>query len=138
VAEGVGYRGGGILSLHRLLSEHGEAIEYELIAVGARLRWLGSNRLTWNDVRAVVKHSPPGGALHRAIDPDGSGWTVDSYLLAALFDATNAANWQRAGDKSKARPEPLPRPGERPRKRAKGRNLTQAALEARKAAVTDG
>jgi hypothetical protein len=81
-----------------------------------------------------VKHAPPGGALHRAIDPDGASWDVNSYLTAALVDATNAANWQRAGDKSKPRPEPLPRPGVAP-KRKRGRNLTQAALEARKAGI---
>jgi hypothetical protein len=34
VAGGVGDRPGGIVSLHRLLTEHGEAIEYELLTVG--------------------------------------------------------------------------------------------------------
>jgi hypothetical protein len=129
---------GGIASLSRLLTEYGEALAYEVLTVGRSLDDLGTPALSWRDLKVIARCAPPGGALHRAVDPDGAGWTVGDYLTAALIDATNAANWQRAGDKSKPRPEPIPRPGEQPRKRAKGRNLTQAALEARKAAVTHG
>lgn len=57
---------------------------------------------------------------------------MNTYLHAAQVDALNVANWQRAGDKHKPVPEPIPRPGVTPGRRRKGRNLTHAALEARK------
>jgi hypothetical protein len=119
---------GGILGLLRLLTEHGEAIEYELLTIGKHIDDLGTRRLSWRDLLVVVKQAPPQGALHRALDPEGWGWTVDSYLLAADVDYAAAAAWQRAGDKRKKRPDPILRPGQ---KKKRGRNLTELALKSR-------
>lgn len=121
---------GGILGLLRLLEEHGEAIEYELLTIGKHIDHLGTRRLSWRDLLVVVKQAPPQGALHRALDPEGWGWDVNSYLLAADVDTLMVANWQRAGDKRKKRPDPILRPGQ---KKKRGRNLTTIALQQKRA-----
>jgi hypothetical protein len=128
VAGGVDGHGGGIVGLVRLLNEHGEAIEYELLTIGRNLEHLGTRHLSWRDLKVVVNQAPPGGALHRSLDPKGWAWGADTYMLAGLVDLTAAANWQRAGDKHKKRPDPLPRPNE---KKPKKKSLTQQVLEQR-------
>ena len=62
----------------------------------------------------LVRQLPPEAALWRSIDPEGSAWTMTNHLLAALFDAVQAGNWQQRQIWSKAStamPSPLPRPG---------------------------
>lgn len=82
--------------------------------------------------------APPKGALHRAVDPVGWQWDTDTHLTATLVDYTAAGNWQRAGDKHKRRPDPVPRPGQAGRKRARGRSLTAQAMQARQGGETHG
>lgn len=41
-------------------------------------------------------------------------WTITDYLLAAVVDALQAANWQRSGKKNAPKPKPVPRPGQAP------------------------
>ena len=76
--------------------------------LGLRLRWLGSERLTWGDLRAIVMHSGPKSALRRAL---GNDWEVSDYLLATVVDLLALANWQRQGKKGAPKPRPVPRPG---------------------------
>lgn len=121
---------GGIIGLVRLLTDHDEAIEYELLTVGKHIDDLGTRRLSWRDLKVVITQAPPKGALHRALDPKGWDWSSGTYLLAGLIDLGAVANWQRAGDKHRARPTPLPRPGEKAKK-PKRKSLTAAALAAR-------
>jgi hypothetical protein len=61
-----------------------------------------------------VKHAPPGGALHRSVDPDNATWDLHAQLLAGAVDALQAGNWQRAGDKNAKRPDPVRRATARP------------------------
>jgi hypothetical protein len=86
-------------------------LQYDLIALGLRLRWLGTDRLTWSDLLAVVRQSRRGTALFRAVAGDEGEWDVKAHLLAGVFDLLAAANWQRGGDESAKKPERLPRPG---------------------------
>jgi hypothetical protein len=47
------------------------------------------------------------------MDPEGSGWNVEAYMLAHVADLLAAGNWQRgnAGSKNPTqRPKPVPRP----------------------------
>lgn len=117
---------GGIFGLLQLLRQYGEAVEYELLTVGLRLDQLGTKRLTWRDLKVVVACSPPGGALHRAIDPEAAQWDPSTYLIAQVVDLLNAGNWQRAGNKHLRHPDPVWRPHQAQKKR-KGRNLTALA-----------
>lgn len=98
---------GGRLGLLTLLHEHREAVEYECIRLGLRLRWLGTERLTWRDLGVLVKFVPPDSPLARAIEPARSAWGLQEQLLAGIFDVLRFANWSGKGDK----PKPLPRPG---------------------------
>jgi hypothetical protein len=44
---------------------------------------------------------------------EGAYWSADTYLLALIGDALQAANWQRANAGAKAKspfPKPIPRP----------------------------
>lgn len=89
----VGCQRGGILGLVHCLTEHGEAIERDLLVAGLRLGDLGTDRLTWRELLVLVRWSPPGSALARSVSgtstPTASEqlglWTVQRLgeLLAA-------------------------------------------------------
>lgn len=100
---------GGILGLCWLLTEHGEAIEYDLITLGLRLANLGSPTLTWRDLLVITREAPPSSALRRA---QTGGWGITEYLLAVVADELAIANWQRQGKRGAPRPKPIPRPGQ--------------------------
>ena len=102
---------GGIFGLVRLLEEFGEAVEYDLIALGLRRDWLGTERLSWRDLLVIVKGSPRTSALARAQHGEAALWGIAEYLLANAVDALHDANWQRAGKKSAKKPKRIPRPG---------------------------
>lgn len=61
-------------------------------------------------MKVILRHLPPGNALQRERLGEGAYWTADTYLLALIGDALQAANWQRAGDRNAQRPKPIPRP----------------------------
>lgn len=109
MAIGVEHQPGGILGLCRLLSEHGEAIEYDLITLGLRIESLGTPRLSWRDLWVIVRQAPRTSALARSIHGSRAAWSQDTYILADLFDAIQGGNWQRGGGKG-SRPKPFPRP----------------------------
>lgn len=94
--------------------EFEQAIEYDLIALGLRLRWLcdGTDRLNWRDLLVIVRESGRDTAAFRQAHGEHAEWGMGEYLLASILDTLNAANWQRAGDKRKPKPDPVPRPGE--------------------------
>jgi hypothetical protein len=81
------------------------------------LRDLGTHRLPWRDLLVIVKQSPPGSALSRAmLGPDHVWNNLTDQLLARISDALEVANWQRAEGKRSEYPKPIPRPGvEQPR-----------------------
>lgn len=106
----LGRDAGGILGLLGLIKEHGEAVEYECIRHGHRLRDYPSPRHTWRDLWVIVRMAPADSPLARHLHPVETAWTATDYLLALVVDALNAANWQRGGKGQ--RPKPLPRPGD--------------------------
>jgi len=111
VEAGLRCRRGGIRGLLELIRQHREAIEYDLIALGLRLDWLGSERLTWRDLWVIVERQASSSALARAVDPEGSAWGQLEHLVAGMFDALQVANWQRGRARRSDFPKPLPRPG---------------------------
>jgi hypothetical protein len=73
-------------------------------------RDLGTDRLTWRRLGVLIGTLPPESATLREINgPEYSAWQTTDYLLAAVVDVLQGANWQRGGGKG-ARPKPLPRP----------------------------
>lgn len=106
---------GGILSLADFVDDHRDAVAYHLITLGLRLRWLGSSRLSWEDLRVIITAAPPGSPLHWDLDPERAAWNsgaVNAYLLALVVDVINAGNWQRARKRTAPKPKPVPRPGD--------------------------
>lgn len=69
--------------------------------------------LSWADLRDVVKYSPEGSALHRAMHPDAAPWGLTEHLLAVVADAVIQGNWMqsRDGHRNRNRPKPIQRPG---------------------------
>ncbi|WP_446224979.1 DUF5361 domain-containing protein [Nocardia sp. IBHARD005] len=108
----LGYHAGGILGLDALVQEHGEAIEFDLIDRGLRLRQLGTNKLTWGDLRAIVTHRKPDSALSRALRPDDWAWQLPELLLADIADSLRWLRWAKSTAARHGRPpKPIPRPG---------------------------
>lgn len=100
---------GGILGLCRLLTEYGEAIEYDLLVAGLRIDDLGTERLSWRHLLVMVEQSPRGSALARAVHGEAATWGPLEYLMAIAVDAIQWGNWQRGGGKG-PKPNPMPRP----------------------------
>lgn len=112
MAGSVGHPVGGILSLLELIDAHGEALEFDLIGLGLRLRDAGSRRFSWRDLWVVVRQSPTTSALARAVHGERVLWSAETHLLAHVADLLAAGNWQRAGRRNAQKPKPVPRPGQ--------------------------
>ncbi|MBF6213777.1 hypothetical protein IU487_22425 [Nocardia puris] len=108
---------GEILSLAALLDEHPQAIKSDLIDRGLRLRDLGTDALTWDDLAAVVDTLKlrPESALYRTVVPDWM-WGLPEMLLADTVDSLRWLVWAKTpdGQRNRRRPKPVPRPGVRP------------------------
>ena len=123
---------GGIAGLHRLLAEHGEAIEADLARFYHRdLAELFTGDLTWRKLAVLVGNLPASSALARALARDEAPWLDPAAtLLAAAVEELRMANWQRGGGKG-PRPTPI-RPAGTPRRTVRygGTDLDQAHVHA--------
>ena len=120
MAEGFRHQRGGILGLYRLLEEHGEAVEYDLLTNHYRLDDLGTPALSWRDLWVLVRRwqKDPHTALCEALH--GVRWDVTAQLLAVVADTLAAGNWQRAGKKTAPKPKPIERPWTKTKTQALG------------------
>jgi hypothetical protein len=93
---------------------------------------LGSDRLTFRKLlRVILPNLPRMSAFKRAIDPVGAQWGRAEYILADIYDALAAANWQRANEGTKTpskRPDPYPRPGDETAKQTEQEQRAAAHL----------
>lgn len=108
----VRYLAGGILGLCRLLTEHGEAIEYELIKLGLRRDWLGTEHLSWRDLLVIVHQSPVGSTLDRATRGEPAAFGPTDHLLAAVINILQGMSWQLGNDAKAPKPKPFVLPGQ--------------------------
>src|SRR5690242_14164709 len=120
-----------MIGLLDLLDEHGEAVEYDLIDAGLRLRWLGTEALSWRDLLVRVRLSPRGSALYRvtAAHPDH---TFELEMLRRVEFNTSRLMWAKTDDAAKGRnaPEPYRFPWEaKPRNDYAGDVMTKADLD---------
>lgn len=96
--------------------EYRTAIEADLMAIGARLRHVGTDALTWRELYAVVKHAPFDSALYRVQQGDDAPWGLKEMLLAQIADEIAVSNWIASRGKKSDYPKPIPRPGVGPTK----------------------
>jgi len=103
----------GIIGLFEFVAEHEEAIEYDLISLGLRLRQIGQEDFTLRDLLTIIKQSPRESAIVRATQPDSHMWSHTDFILALLYDKQAEHNWMisKDGARGHKRPKPLPRPG---------------------------
>lgn len=91
-----------------------------------RLRALYKGELTLREFGVLVRGLPPTSRLRLALGDGQPPWTATDYLLADVYDALAAGNWQRSGGPKQKYPKPYPRPGSR--RRAKDTPERAAAL----------
>ena len=121
---------GGISGLRRLLTEHGEAVEWDIARYwpGRSLLELYRGEMSWRELRVFLRYLPADSATARAVrgsTPDEDAWTLDRHLLASAVDAirenTFATIKLGADPKKTGRlrpPDPIPRPGVEQRKQS--------------------
>lgn len=95
------------------IDEHRDAVAYECIRLGQRLRNFPSSALTYGDLMAIIRQSPVDSAISRAVDPEQSAWGLTEQLLALVADYAANQLWMGTEDaqKGRNRPKPIPRPG---------------------------
>lgn len=103
-----------MIALVEFIDEHQEAVEYDLIGLGLRLRDFPNAGFTWRDLLVIVQQSPRTSAVYRSVAGPDWEWDLANQLRAASVDALNGANWQRGSGKDRDRPKPIPRPGVEP------------------------
>lgn len=88
-------------------------MEYELIRLGLRLDWLGTERLSWRDLLVIVQNQPRGSAIDLACNGEDALWGLPEQLQAGAIDVLQRLAWLQTEDGRKGlrRPKPLPRPG---------------------------
>ena len=100
---------GGILGLLNLIEGHEEAIEYDLITLGLRLRYLGSESFTWRDLHVIVMNLPRNSALARSVDPRNELQSPEILMLAHVADMATLQVWAQTkdGEAGRNRPKPI-------------------------------
>ena len=94
-----------MIGLLDLIEEHGEAVEYDLIDAGLRLRWLGTEALSWRDLLVRVRLSPKGSALYRTMHPHPDH-THEVELLRRIEYHTGWLTWAKTKDAETGRNRP--------------------------------
>lgn len=111
---------GGIISLAKLITEHGRALNYDLMTrVGSSLYSVPGN-LNWADLRDFVTYLDAGSALASEVSPESAGWQGDEkvpMLLAHIADLLanfsygySITHMKKTAQRPKP-PQPIPRPG---------------------------
>ena len=122
-----------MIGLLDLIEEHGEAVEYDLIDAGLRLRWLGTEALTWRDLLVRVRMAPKDSALYRSVHPSADH-TFELELLRRIEANTGWLVWAKTKDAQTGRNQPKPYrfPWEpKPRSEYAGDVMTRAELDRR-------
>lgn len=90
--------------------------------MGLRLRDVGTPEFGWGDLGAIIRALLQDRHSALAIDyydAEDLAWDIHASLAAAIFDAVQFQGWalrdMLSGHKAGDPPEPMPRPGVRPR-----------------------
>lgn len=69
--------------------------------------------LTYGRLLTILRGLPRDSAFAMSVLGEAGTWSQTDHLLAAVVDQLAVVSWQLQGDRRAARPQPLPRPGER-------------------------
>lgn len=105
MAGGVEYYGGGIAALAALVADHEGAIRFDLLCLGLRLDWLGTELLSWVDFAAVVRFLPLSSALVGELNGSPRGVTTEMVLLQEVVNSSRRVEWYLAAQGSKRKPK---------------------------------
>ena len=96
-----------------LIDHHRDALEYELILLGLRLRWLGGPLLSWHDVWLIAANAPTGSRLASLLD-QRNAWTPTDWWLRSIEYSLRWLVWSKTkdGQKNRGKPKPTPAPGD--------------------------
>lgn len=74
-------------------------------------------RVGWRSVLAMIRHAGRDSAIRQVTQPIESAWDTQTYLAAGTVDLLRMLVWMKTKDaqKGRNRPEPLPRPGDKPK-----------------------
>jgi hypothetical protein len=84
--------------------------------MGLRLEWLGTKRLWWNDLRAIIRHSPADSALVREQLGEAASYGANEHLLGLVVHMLRVLDWRLMFDPKAKPPERVLLPGETPEK----------------------
>jgi hypothetical protein len=95
-----------------LLTEHRDALEYDLISHGKSIDDIGTPGLSWRDLLVIVTQQPRTSALARVLEPAAHAWGLPEQLLAGIYDLLKYDLWRNSDPKKRGpEPRPLMRPG---------------------------
>lgn len=103
---------GKIDGLVALIREHGDALEYDLMARAGRTLDDVPALVPWRALASFVTNLDATSATYARMHPGRAGWTREAYILADVYDSLNAgiaAILRRLGVRAKA-PKSYPRP----------------------------
>ncbi|NEW49331.1 DUF5361 domain-containing protein [Nocardia cyriacigeorgica] len=118
MARALGSFPGGIFGLDQLIEAYRTAVAAHLIEHGLRLRHLGTDALTWDDLHAIITHVAPGSVLDREFRPTEWSWQLPELLMASMADSLAWLVWSKtkAAARGTGMPDRIPRPGVKPRR----------------------
>lgn len=95
-----------------LIDNHRDELEYELIKTGVRLRWLGCQLLSWNDIYLIATNCEPGTPLARTLDKR-MAWKPIDFWMQSIEYSLRWLVWAKTKDGNKGRrtPKPVQQPG---------------------------
>lgn len=86
--------------------------------MGLRLRWLGTEQLTWADLLVIVHGASRTSPIGRSTGGESTEWGATEHLLALLVDSVAWTNYlmqfQINPRSQPERPRPVSRPGVKP------------------------
>ena len=88
-----------------LVDEHSEAIEYDLIRAGARLRDWPYGGVSWRDLYVMVRQAQPDSATYKALNPQWQA-SNDVELMRSMDLHLRILAWQQTVDGQKGRNVP--------------------------------
>ena len=111
---------GGIISLAKLVADHGRALNYDLMTRTGSSLYSVPGEFDWADIRDFVSFLDAGSALASEISPENAGWQGTEkvpMLLAHIADLLanfsygySVTHMKKTAQKPKP-PQPIPRPG---------------------------